>query len=112
MFVVMLNILFTGVWGGLTPGGKISCVTEVESGSEVVHLGENGGGFQVTNGKGTFVIPPCSSKNKVKTESFVGGWQVYTKQNVEKDEVLEFTSRFNVPDAPKKYKGQTIFLFP
>lgn len=83
---------------------------------------KDGGGFHVEHdsleGK-AMVIPACnmtatplasSGKPSTGKEPFHGGWQVYAKQQPTGD-VASFVGSWNVPDAPKKYTGQTVFLF-
>ena len=100
----------------LTPVGPVSCATEVPHGSRVTHHGARGG-FTVRDGATDEIIKiiePCKRSAKQANgpnDGFRGGWQVYAKQNVSSLDFSTFTGQWTVPDAPKKYTGQTVFLF-
>lgn len=109
----------------ITPAGWMhpSCVHRVPHGARVTR--KEGGGFHVeheTFEGGSSHISPCNASVKlppravgdpnsnVAGEPFKGGWQVYAKQQPPRD-VTSFLGSWNVPDAPKTYTGQTVFLF-
>jgi len=109
----------------LSPAGVVACAHEVPHGSHVTHHDE--GGFTVVPEQGEVLrIAPCNetqrgavrggSRSNETGGAFKGGWQVYTKQDFSSTPVgtvgvHSFVGAWNVPDAPKTYTGQTVFLF-
>jgi len=109
----------------LTPAGWMhpSCVHRAPHGARVTH--QERGGFHIEHESlegGSAVVPPCNasaegppratihSAGNGARHSFHGGWQVYAKQQPSRD-VTSFLGSWNVPDEPKTYTGQTVFLF-
>lgn len=66
----------------------------------------------VLSRKALNVAPPSPSFVPMSSTvaSFQGGWQVYAKDEIGNN-FSKFLGEFSVPNDPKTYNGQTVFLF-